>query len=155
MRPDLIEPFVGWKGLLADERGQPLVALAETPWPVGEPLVATCDAKKHTSPATACTCGIYAVRLRDLRENGYNWGEADGREALGRGRGRALGQRAPGRIGYRAQFAYPQKVYVPAHKLLLGARIRDRYGCPSEPSTASPEGGREWTSRRRRRPRRS
>jgi hypothetical protein len=36
----------------------------------------------------------------------------------------------PGQIGYRAQLAYPKKVYLPAHKLPLGAPIRGRYGVP-------------------------
>jgi hypothetical protein len=34
-----------------------------------------------------------------------------------------------GQIGYRAQLAYPKKVYVPATRLVLGKGIKDRYGC--------------------------
>ncbi|MDQ3671476.1 MAG: hypothetical protein M3364_03430 [Actinomycetota bacterium] len=34
-----------------------------------------------------------------------------------------------GRIGYRAQLAYPRKVYVPGTHLTLGKAIRDRYRC--------------------------
>ncbi len=34
-----------------------------------------------------------------------------------------------GTIGYRAEFAYPLKVYVPAWRLPLGGVIRRRYAC--------------------------
>ena len=76
--PDFVEPFVGWKGLLADEEGSLWSPQMPTPWPVGEPLAATCERKKHAPPATSCTCGVYAVKsFEDLHAHGYNWGETE------------------------------------------------------------------------------
>lgn len=129
--PDFIEPFVGWKGLLADDAGGLWSPSLETAWPAGEPLVATCPHSKHTPPVASCSCGIYAVKsFEDLREHRYNWQATDGRIWVV-AEVSLWGRLRPGQIGYRAQFAYPKTVYVPAHKLRLGARIRERYGTPS------------------------
>ena len=129
--PDFIEPFVGWKGLRADDEGNLWSPSLETLWPTGEPLMATCTRNEHTPPITSCSCGIYAVNsFEDLRERRYNWGEAaDGRIWVV-AEVSLWGRLRPGQIGYRAQFAYPETVYVPGHKLRLGARIGERYGVP-------------------------
>jgi hypothetical protein len=129
--PDLIEPFVGWKGMLADaEGGLWSPQRTETFWPVGEPLIAKCHNKNHKPPVTGCMCGIYAVKtFDDLMADGYNWGQKtkDGRVwviaevAL-------YGQVRRGAIGWRASKAAPQAIYVSAMNLSLGARIRKRYG---------------------------
>jgi hypothetical protein len=126
--PDLHEPFVGWKGLLADEEGGLWSPARATLWPVGEELLAECT-KSHTPPAKGCGCGIYAVKsFEQLRDVGYNWGRsADGmfwvvaEVAL-------YGDVYRATIGWRASKAAPQKVYVPPHKLKLGALIKRRYG---------------------------
>jgi hypothetical protein len=129
--PDFIEPFVGWKGLLADAEGSLWSPAMETPWPTREPLAATCERKKHTPPATSCSCGIYAVKsFDDLLAAGYNWGQTEDGKTWVVAKVSLWGRVRAGRIGYRSQLAYPKKVYVPAYKLPLGARIRERYGVP-------------------------
>jgi hypothetical protein len=84
-------------------------------------------------PAAAkCSCGIYAVKtFEELRGNHYNWEklplDEDGVWVVAEIK--LWGQIRRGLIGYRAQYAYPQKVYVPAHKLTLARTIKQRYGC--------------------------
>jgi hypothetical protein len=129
--PDLIEPFTGWKGLLADaEGGLWSPQISTTFWPVGEPLVAKCNHKSHRPPVEGCMCGIYAVKtFEDLMKDGYNWGQKtrDGRVwvvaevAL-------YGQVRRGAIGWRASHAAPQAIYVSGMNLPLGTLIRKRYG---------------------------
>lgn len=133
--PDFIEPFIGWKGLHANEEGLLWSPQQVTLWPAEERFEATCSGGKHEPPHKSCGCGVYAVRsFAELKEEGYNWAE----EYTDEKRGRCIAVVAEvslyGRIfratrGYRAQYAYPLKVYVPAHKLPLGAKIRRRYGC--------------------------
>lgn len=134
--PDLIEPFVGWKGLLADTAGSLSSPAVRADWPARKKFVAACDLHKaHKPPVKSCGCGIYAVKtFEDLKEHGYNmlgdreqtlyWPEQTYvvvQVAL-------WGEVVEGRIGYRAQYAYPQKVWVPSNKLKVGALIRERYG---------------------------
>jgi hypothetical protein len=126
--PDFVEPFVGWKGLLADEEGGLWSPSRATLWPVGEPLLATC-AKKHVPPARGCMCGVYAVKsFEELRDGGYNWDQSHGGKVWVVAEVALYGNVRPGAIGWRAAKAAPQKVYVPAHKLPLGVLIRNRYG---------------------------
>jgi hypothetical protein len=137
--PDFIEPFVGWKGLRAAPSGRlysPQVSTGENDWPPGAPFEARCDRNHaHRPPVKRCTCGIYALKsFEDLKQHGYNWNSVAASEA-----GEELlmvvaeiklwGRIRVGQIGYRAQSAYPHKVYVPATHLALKKAIRERYGC--------------------------
>ena len=132
--PDLIDPFVGWKGLLADDAGSLFSPAVPTAWPARKRLVAECNVNKsHKPPVKSCGCGIYAVKsFDDLKENGYNiWEERAFRGESGVwvvARIALWGEVVEGLIGYRAQYAYPKKIYVPADKLKLAALIRERYG---------------------------
>lgn len=130
--PDFIEPFKAWKGLRADSEGRLFSPMTTTPWPEGEALVATCERKRHTPPVTSCGCGIYAVKtFEDLHDAGYNWSYwsiSDDEKVWVIAKVKLWGRIRPGRIGYRAQFAYPEKVYVPGSKLPLGVLIKRRYG---------------------------
>lgn len=136
--PDLIEPFIGWKGLHANQDGQ-LFSPQErehADWPAAAPFEARCSANPHHEPPVeGCTCGIYAVMsFEALRDAGYNWNA----EYHSPERGDCLavvaevklwGRIRKGTIGYRAGFAYPHKVYMPAWRLPLGGVIKKRYGC--------------------------
>lgn len=141
--PDLIEPFVGWKGLLADSAGSLYSPAVPTPWPARERLEAVCvsqlrkdHVRDHTPPVKSCSCGIYAVKtFEDLKEHGYNvWDEGAWRSRPEDPkvwvvvRVSLWGDVVEGGIGYRAQYAYPKKIYVPGDMLKLGALIRERYG---------------------------
>ena len=134
--PDLIEPFVGWKGLLADPAGSLFSPAVETPWPARKRLIAECrNNKRHKPPVKSCACGIYAVKtFDDLKEHRYNVDSQALWSIIGEeivwvvARVALWGDVAEGAIGYRAQYAYPKKVYVPPNSLKLGALIRERYG---------------------------
>jgi hypothetical protein len=133
--PDLIEPFMAWKGLRADQDGQLYSPAMETPWPAAAPLEATCDTDpKHSPPVETCRCGVYGVKtFEDLAAAGYNWSaeyEEDGLHFVAVvAKIKLWGRIRRGTTGFRAEFAYPSKIYVPAGRLSLGAVIRRRYGC--------------------------
>ncbi len=137
--PDFVTPFTGWKGLHANRTGQlfsPQERGEYSDWPAGAPFEAQCAANpEHTSPVKGCSCGIYAVTsFEELLKVGYNWSLSYRSEERGECVGVVAEVKLWGRIrrdqiGFRAEFAYPQKVYVPATNLPLGRVVRERYGC--------------------------
>jgi hypothetical protein len=134
--PDLIEPFTGWKGLLADEEGGLWSPSVSTFWPVGKPLVAKCEthrgrawANTHKPPVRNCGCGIYALKTYEgLKQHGYNWGLQVNGMTWVLAEIALYGQVRVGGIGWRASHAAPQAVYVSAMSLPLGRLIAKRYG---------------------------
>src|SRR5919106_466508 len=64
--------------------------------------------KPHESPGEACRCGIYGARdLRALRSHpmfGFRFTVA--------GEGLLWGKVIRGELGYRAQYAYPKRLFV-------------------------------------------
>jgi hypothetical protein len=133
--PDYIEPFLGWKGLLASADGRLFSPQWRDEWPAGEAFVATCANKKHKPPVASCGCGIYAVdAFEALRAHDYHWEKEGDDEALGHyvwviAEINLWGEVRKGQIGFRASKAYPKKVYVPAIKHTLGLAVKERYGC--------------------------
>lgn len=126
--PDFSAPFIGWKGLLADDAGN-LYSPRGDKWPVGKPLIAECHNPQHVPPVKNCGCGVYAVNsFENLRYHGYNWGESQDGKVWVLAEIAMYGDVIPGAIGCRALKAAPQKVYVPGWKLKLGAQIRRLYG---------------------------
>ena len=126
--PDVAEPIIGWRYWRFDRDCNRLASLtgqAEV-WPVNQAFRAACrfatrdpsdiryqfvggfKRARHDAPEEECTCGIYAARdLRNLR----------GKMLFGLGL-KVVGEVAmwgkviPGPGGYRAQFAYPRRLYV-------------------------------------------
>jgi hypothetical protein len=122
--PDLIEPIIGWRVWRISHRHNEtrlasLVYRAE--WPVREPLHARCGApslgwglsrRRHEAPSSHCACGLHGARWellsREIR-----------RDLLGRKPRFVIGEVAlwgtvvEGDLGWRAEFAYPQRLYVP------------------------------------------
>jgi hypothetical protein len=125
--PDSIEPLVGWRYWRLDDAGR-LASLGDVgfSWQPGEPYRAYCKSGQrdpydfrhryvsglvtewHDSPEERCRCGLYAARsLEDLR------GQLLTGLALGVvGEVFLWGKVIPGQLGYRAQFAYPKRLYV-------------------------------------------
>ena len=125
--PDFFGTHTGWKGLLANSAGS-LFSPMLTPWPEREEMAAACG-HKHTPPAKGCSCGIYACKtFADLKANGYNVGYTANKMLWVVAKLDMWGRYAEGNIGFRMQFAYPKKVFVPASDLKLGSLIRERYG---------------------------
>ena len=126
--PDSFGTLTGWKGLLANSAGS-LFSPNRTPWPAMEKLAAECAHKGHTPPVKSCGCGVYACKtFDDLKAHGYNLGWSDDKMLWVVARLDMWGGYGEGAIGFRTQFAYPKKVFVPASHLKLGSLIRERYG---------------------------
>jgi hypothetical protein len=145
--PDYIEPVVGWRLWYAVRGAGPLrlsSVFHKTLWPVGKPLAASClcfrlpfwpfNRSEHEAPGDRCRCGIYAANVSTMRSYlpdhlGYTSAvPVIGRVSL-------WGVVHECTDGWRAGFAYPERLYVPT--LDLGtARAREvvrdlrAYGVP-------------------------
>jgi hypothetical protein len=126
--PDSVTPIVAWRywrlgagdGLLRSLTGK------HQPWHPGQALQARCrfddvdrsdwryqlvsgfSPEPHPAPAESCTCGLYAARsLDDLRGH-----MLFGLSRMVVGRVSLWGKVIPGQHGYRAEFAYPERLCV-------------------------------------------
>jgi hypothetical protein len=151
--PDFIEPIVGWRYWRLDRERARLASLtgrAEV-WPVGRAFEAVCrhakrDARdvryqfvggykrsRHGSPEEGCTCGIYAARdLNTLRSK-----MLFGLGLMVVGEVSLWGKIIAGTRGFRAQFAYPRRLYVVQRTVDWDQsntiRALGIYGVPVEP----------------------
>lgn len=110
----LSQPIVAWRAWTAFARkdwSKPrlLPIAGDThPWPPLEPACGSCRRRRfHQVPGLDCTCGLYAVReahlLRRTRDPA-----AVGTVAL-------WGRVVEHELGYRAEFAYPQRLRLICH----------------------------------------
>jgi hypothetical protein len=124
--PDRIGTEVGWRGWHVATRGGHAFLYSvvhETLWPAGETIQALCT-KEHDAPSARCTCGIYAARsLEHLRDIAYHTHGVLGKVHL-------WGTIVPGRLGWRAQYAYPKCLYLPHEKYRLVAPLKAAYHVP-------------------------
>jgi hypothetical protein len=124
--PDAVEPIVGWRCWRIGDSPEGFVlssACRGARWAPRWPLEASCD-RGHRSPALGCTCGIYAAgeprlphqylpphvkaadRIRTQAILGYDVVMAVGLAAL-------WGEVIECDWGWRSQYAYPSRLYVP------------------------------------------
>lgn len=110
----LAEPVTGWRvwTLYARKRGaevrlRPIGGRAR-PWPPFEPARATCSRHgRYPVPGFDCTCGLHATRSSDLLRRARNPAVL-GTVAL-------WGRVVEHEHGYRAAFAYPQRLMLVCH----------------------------------------
>ncbi len=107
-----LRPAVGWKVWHVDEYARLRSVLYGDPWPVAEPVQATCRRLlnvTHEAPARGCECGIHAGR-----ELGA-WDHYLQIEPEARVFGRVLlwGSTLEGAHGWRAAQARPVEIFVP------------------------------------------
>jgi hypothetical protein len=106
---EALRPAVGWKvwrvedGLLAS-------VLYGDPWPVDEPIHATCSRSDHDAPSPLCECGIHAGRDLAAWEHYLRVG----RDSRVFGRVLLWGSTVEGEHGWRAASARPVEIFVPA-----------------------------------------
>jgi hypothetical protein len=110
---EALRPAVGWKVWRVDEQARLRSVLYGDPWPVDEPVRATCRRLVHAiheAPARGCECGIHAGR-----ELGA-WDHYLAVDAETRVFGRVLlwGSTLEGTHGWRAAQARPVEIFVPA-----------------------------------------
>jgi hypothetical protein len=126
--PDFIEPVIGWRYWRLDRDRTRLASLtgrAEV-WPVGRAFNAVCrharrdhddvryrivggyKRSRHGAPEEGCTCGVYAARdLKTLRSK-----MLFGLGLMVVGEVSMWGKIIAGTRGYRAEYAYPKRLYV-------------------------------------------
>lgn len=125
--PDAIDPVIGWRAWRVT--GPLLVSMNDTPWTPGVALTAECRSTAHTPPDPRCSCGLYAAKSADhLRGMGYN--RYDGDDFVAVGEVMLWGGVIEGTQGWRAQFGYPRRLYVPFEAWRLVAGLREQYGVP-------------------------
>ena len=108
--PDGIEPLVGWRYWRADEGWLCSLNKFKT-WPAGRPLRAQCTfAMDHGPlPGERCGCGIYAaIDLPTLKE----LVQPDLESPLVVGEVSLWGKVIPAELGFRAELAYPRRLWV-------------------------------------------
>jgi hypothetical protein len=130
--PDYIQAVVGWRFWDAVETDG-VVSLSSpyfpTVWPAGEPLRAECvtrplrrwilrrfGGEPHAAPTERCSCGIYALAGKAFRDMVWDLGQCPvvGRVSL-------WGEVHEHEHGWRASFAYPERLYVARRANARGA----------------------------------
>ncbi|MGQ0520564.1 MAG: hypothetical protein ACT4PX_05365 [Actinomycetota bacterium] len=149
--PDAIEPIAAWRYWRvgsADRRLQSLTGRHQG-WQPGQALEARCrfdnvdrsewryqlvsgfSPDPHPAPSEGCTCGLYAARsLEHLRGQ-----PLFGLSRMVVGEVSLWGKVIPGQHGYRAQFAYPRRLYLFEGALRRDPRLLEalaRYEVPIE-----------------------
>ena len=127
--PDYAEVVVGWRAWIVGP-GPVLLSMNGTPWEPGEKLSAECG-KSHDVPDESCSCGIYSAgscsTLSAMTYGDYNLKRSDVRVV---GEVSLWGGVIPAEWGYRAQLAYPKRLFVPYEGWRLAKPLRERYGVP-------------------------
>ena len=106
---EALRPAVGWK-VWRVENGLLASVLYGDPWPVDEPIHATCRRHDHEAPSPLCECGIHAGRDLAAWEHYLRVG----RESRVFGRVLLWGSTVEGEHGWRAACARPVEIFVPA-----------------------------------------
>lgn len=108
--PDGIEPITGWRYWRADE-GWLCSLLKFKTWPPGRALRAQCVLSEDHGPlpGESCGCGIYAAvnlpTLKELLQPNLDSPLVVGEVAL-------WGRVIPAELGFRAELAYPRRLWV-------------------------------------------
>jgi hypothetical protein len=135
--PDGIEPIIGWRYWRVE--GSTLGSLTRSlPWPPAYGLEARCrlSPRHGPVPSPTCHCGVYAATdlgtLKSLTSPSLRLPLAVGKVAL-------WGRVIPGERGYRAQYAYPRRLWLVWESLELLAQpgaqrieVAAAYGVPVE-----------------------
>ncbi|HVI78379.1 MAG TPA: hypothetical protein VM715_09465 [Candidatus Acidoferrum sp.] len=132
--PDAIDPAVGYRVWLVEEDRLFSFAHDYIMWQPYMPFEAVCS-KDHEVPDKNCSCGLYAAAtFNRLFEMGYTksygmFAAPEGRITVA-GQVKLWGAIIPASTGWRAQFAYPQKLLVPYSRWKIARKVAAEYGVP-------------------------
>lgn len=155
--PDFAAPIVGWRTWLVVKGADGLrlgSVVQPTLWEPRRELVGECldrrrlrrfrrrKHNRHHAPDFSCSCGIYASRTTELAGQYVFTAEFERRHVVGRviGLVSLWGRVLACRRGWRAEFAYPARIYVPldAEDVRRSSRVEELalsladYGVPVE-----------------------
>jgi hypothetical protein len=146
--PDELGTVTGWRAWRVNRHPEPdgQVLLHSVSmgyfWVPFEKARASCDRcqstdphEKDCTPGDNCTCGFYCARtLQHLRTMGYHtYNSAIDGDVTIVGRVANWGKVIPGTQGWRAEYGYPERLYVPFEVARSIARpLADTYGVPVE-----------------------
>ncbi len=113
--PLIAEPVEGWRAwhLTFDRSGPSLAPIGKGRlWPRLDAATARCwRHRRHRAPVVACTCGLYAVSDPRLLRRARSPGVV-GKVAL-------WGRVVEHSLGWRGEFAYPQRLCLVCHVCLF------------------------------------
>lgn len=107
-------------------------------WPGRQPASAQClidpVASRRSScslaPTRECGCGLYAYRLRTPVGPEFNYAKGDLWDRWAGGRVALWGRLLEHQAGYRAEYAYPLSLFVPATMEAYVPGLGQHYGVP-------------------------
>jgi hypothetical protein len=114
------------------------VTHSSTVWLPRQVTEATCERHSHEDdhhvPEERCSCGLYSAKdLEHLRSMGYHSYDPDRGRFTIVGEVNLWGKVIEGSQGWRAQFGYPKKLYVPFEVMRLFYKpLKETYGVPVE-----------------------
>jgi hypothetical protein len=140
--PDYMQAQTGWRAWgipkALDEGELPLlrsVTYSSNFWTPREPMRATCQTRNGTSthpvPTESCTCGLYSAKTREhlLSMNYHNYDPDEGHFTV-LGRVALWGKVVEGTQGWKAEFGYPQELFLPYEAWHLFKPLEEAYGVP-------------------------
>lgn len=142
--PDFTEVMVGYRawGIEMDRSPGELPLLRSVTyrqhfWTPREANAATCargdDDDDHEVPEEGCSCGLYAAKtFEHLQAMDYHTYDVECGRLVVCGEVSLWGKVVPGTQGWRAQFGYPRKLFVPFEAWALATPLAEAYGCEVE-----------------------
>jgi hypothetical protein len=137
--PDLAQAVEGWRAWRV-EREPPAFGIAPRLYSVSDANYywaprrfsqAECTSCGENLPGEHCSCGFYSAKtLRHLMDMGYPTYDPEEGEVTVLGQVANWGKVVEGSQGWRAQKAYPVRLWVPYECWRLAASLRSGYGVP-------------------------
>jgi len=138
--PDLVGVCEGWRAWNVERElppfGMPPKLYSATYgyfWTPRKRARAECQKDSSHVPGEACTCGFYAAKdLGHLRQMGYSAYMENGPQVTIVGQLAMWGKVIEGTQGWRSEYAYPVKLFVPFEAWRLAKPVARAYGVPVE-----------------------
>lgn len=138
--PDMVGVCEGWRAWTVD-REAPLYGTApklfsatyQYFWAPRQKARALCPRDDTHVPGEDCSCGFYAAKtLPELRKMGYHSYDENGDTVTVVGQLAMWGKVIEGSQGWRSEYAYPAKLFVPFEAFRLAGPLLRAYGVPVE-----------------------